>query len=327
MNDSGVAGNRQDAAPAACSPSLGPEAAAVIGAWRSASLDAGRRAELAAVMPHVREWVGAAGPASASTARQMMWAAAPMAVWLWEMSGSLDSGMLNCRNVEVWVNSVNSHQTNGWRHLARVCLRRIGRAVNPDGWPQTTSISQRPVAPPYSPETEAVLRQSAGLPRQGDRAGRLWVAAGGCGAGLSGVELHAAETGDLRELGDGRLAVQVRGHRARLVPVRSCWTGTVREAARVAQQRDGRSAGIRFVRARGKNAVSQIAAGLDFGQGGLSLRRARTTWLTAHLLAGTPYHALRAIAGSLSAKTLGELVELAVEQIDAEQAVIEGLRA
>ena len=111
------------------------------------------------------------------------------------------------------------------------------------------------------------------------------------------------------------------------MPVRSCWTGTVREAARVAQQRDGRSAGIRFVRARGKNAVSQIAAGLDFGRGGLSLRRARTTWLTAHLLAGTPYHALRAIAGSLSAKTLGELVELAVERIDAEQAVIEGLRA
>ena len=81
-----------------------------------------------------------------------------------------------------------------------------------------------------------------------------------------------------------------------------------------------------FVRAaRTRSPGSQPS--LDFGEGGLNLRRARTTWLTAHLLAGTSLPSLRVLAGSLSAQTLIELIDLMVDEVDPEQAIQEGLRA
>ena len=282
---------------------------------------------VAEVMSAVRECISAAKPHDALSARQMMWALTPMLVSLRRRLGSLDVAMLNDRNVEAWVNTTNKHKTNGWRHLARTCLRRVGRAVNPHGFTRSKKIGRSPIAPPYNLEVEAVFGQVAGLPRPGDQPGRLLVAGGGFGGGLNGVQLLAAETGDLREVGNGRLAIQVRGHNERLVPIRADWTEAVRQAARLAQERQGNESSTRIIRAADKNAVSRLAASLDFGQGRLSLRRARTTWLTAHLLAGTPYHVLRVIAGSLSAQTLIELSELAIEEIDPEQAVIEGLRA
>ena len=282
---------------------------------------------VAQVMSAVREWVSAAKPHDALSARQMMWALAPMLVALRRRLGSLDVAMLNDRNVEAWVNTTNKHKTNGWRHLARTCLRRVGRQVNRDGgWPHAEEIGRSPIAQPFPLEIEAVFQQVAELPKPVGQADRCFVAGGGCGGGLNGVELSAAKTSDLHERGNGRLAIQVRGHRPRLVPIRACWTGTVRQAARLSKERDGRSS-TWFIRHRDKNAVSRIAASLDFGQGGLNLRRARATWLTAHLMAGTSLPTLRILAGSLSAQTLIELTELAIEEIDPERAVIEGLRA
>ena len=282
---------------------------------------------VAEVMRVTRLCVAKAQPHDALSARQMIWAVAPMMAALCRMLGSLDVAMLNDRNVELWISKFNKHRTNGWRHLARTCLRRVGRAANPDGWPQPKAIGRSPIARPYLPEIEDVFRQVAEIPRaEGDQAGRLWVAGGGCGAALNGVELSAAETGDLEERGNGRLVILVRGHRPRRVPIRAGWTETVRQAALLAEERDGR-ASARFVRSRSKNAVSGITASLDFGQGSLNLRRARTTWLTAHLMAGTPLPDLRVLAGSLSAQTIIELIDLMVDEVDPEQAVIEGLRA
>ncbi|MDD9995367.1 MAG: hypothetical protein OXS35_06440, partial [Dehalococcoidia bacterium] len=94
----------------------------------------------------------------------------------------------------------------------------------------------------------------------------------------------------------------------------------------LAQERDHQSS-TWFLRHHDKNAVSRIAASLDFGKGGLNLWRARATWLTAHLLAGTSLPTLRILAGRLSAQVLIELTELDIEEINPEQAVIEGLRA
>ena len=282
---------------------------------------------VAEVMSAVRECVSAAKPHDALSARQMMWALAPMLVSLRRRLGSLDVAMLNDRNVEAWVNTTNKHKTNGWRHLARTCLRRVGRAVNPHGFTRSKKIGRSPIAQPYTEEIEGVFGQVAEIPRpEGNQAGRLWVVGAGFGAALNGVELSAAETGDLHERGNGRLVIEVRGHRPRRVPIRACWTETVRQAALLAQEREGRSS-ARFIRSRSKNAVSGIAGSLDFGQGGLNLRRARTTWLTAHLLAGTSLPSLRIIAGSLSAQTLIELIDLAVVGVDPDAAVSEGLRA
>ena len=282
---------------------------------------------VAEVMPVVQVWVAAAAPRDGVDARQMMWAVAPMAAWLCQALGSLDAALLNDRNIEVWIHTANNDRETDWQHLAQASLRRVGRAVNPDGVAQPKKIGRRPVVRPYHPEVEVVFKRAGELLTSGDQPGRLWVSGAGFGAGLNGVALHAAETGDLRDLGDGRLAVAVRGRNPRLVPIRSCWTETVHRAAELAQQRRGDTSSMRFVWAADKNAVARLAAGLDFGHGGLSLRRARATWLTAHLVAGTPLPALRIIAGGLSGQTLTELIDLAVGGIDADTAVRQGLGA
>lgn len=300
----------------------------VMTAYRPAALRDEDPAIVADVMEATRTWVAQAGPHDALSARQMIWAVAPMMAALYRSLGALDVTMLNHQNVEIWISNDNRHQTNGWRHLCRVCLRRVGRAVNPDGgWPNPTEIGRTPIALPYPQEIEAVFRQAAEIPRpKMDQAGRLWVVGGGCGAGLNGVELGAAETGDLDERGDGRLVIEVRGHRPRRVPIRACWTATVRQAALLAQERAGRHP-ARFIPSGSKNTVSKSAASLDFGQGGLNLRRARTTWIAAHLVAGTSFPTLRVLAGRLSAQTIIELIDLMVDEVDPEDAIQEGLRA
>lgn len=63
------------------------------------------------------------------------------------------------------------------------------------------------------------------------------------------------------------------------------------------------------------------------GHGRLLLARARSTWLKAHLLAGTSLPAIRRMAGPLSMNTLTDLVNYATERLTAEEAAIEGLRA
>ena len=66
-----------------------------------------------------------------------------------------------------------------------------------------------------------------------------------------------------------------------MVPIRRAYTELVREALEHSQNG-------RFIQTTGQNIVYWIGSGLDIGDGeGLSLRRARSTWLHAHLLAGT----------------------------------------
>ena len=277
---------------------------------------------VAEVLAVAREWVAAAGPRDASSARRMLWAVAPLLVGWRQRLGAVDAAMLNPRNVEVWVNIDNKHRTLGWRHQARAMLRRVGRVVNPAGWAtDQTPIGRKPAALAYDFETEAVFAAVARVAKHRDRAGCLWVAAAGFGAGLNGVEMHAATTRDVFECGDRRLAVEVRGRFPRLVPVRDRFTGLMRAAVSLAEDR----ADDRFVGAVDKNAVSRIAASLDFGQGGLSLRRARATWLTAHLLAATPLAALRVVAGAVSGHTLSELVDVAADGVDSATALVQAL--
>ena len=152
----------------------------------------------------------------------------------------------------------------------------------------------------------------------------LWVAAASCGAGMRGPEIGAAETSDLHETAEGRLVVRVRGSDARLVPIRASWTDTARRAIQLVQDRSEPCR--RFIPAQDRNAPARAANRLRVGDDSLSLRRARATWLTAHLAAGTPLPVLREVAGPLSAATLDDLLA-ATPAVTAEQAVTEALRA
>ena len=144
---------------------------------------------------------------------------------------------------------------------------------------------------------------------------------GAFGGGLYGQEITAATTRDLEKITGGRLVFTTRGPKARMVPIRRAYTKLVREALEHSHKG-------RFIQTAGRNAVYRIGTELDTGDGeGLSLRRARSTWLHAHLLAGTPLPALRRIAGPLSANSLDILLKDAAAALDNETAVIEGLRA
>ena len=280
---------------------------------------------VAEVLPMVRRVVAAAEPTTPTEARRLLWAVAPMGCWAHRMLGSFNAHDINPRNVEVWTCVVNRRRPRGWRNASRAALRRVGRAVNAQAWPdQPEQVGRPPARMPYDAHHEAGFRAVAGMPGAENPEAQLWVVAAAFGTGQRGPEIVAGETGDVCEVGEGRLAVRVRGRDARLVPVRECCTELLRRAVRlVAERSDGST---RFLGSSDRNAAGRIASSLPITDG-MSLRRARATWLTAHLVAGTPLLVLREIAGSLSVATLDDLLAATGHTVSPEQAVTEALRA
>ena len=259
------------------------------------------------------------------TARRLLWALAPFGVWTRQTVGTFGAGSVSDRNVEVWISAVNGGRPRGWRNAARAVLRQVGRTVNPMGWPdQPDEVGRPPACLPYDFAEEAMFREAAGLPGPEDPVTSLWVAAASCGAGMRGPEIGTAETGDLTEVEAGRLMVRVRGRDARIVPIRQCWTDIAQRAVQLVKDRADRC--DRFITAQDRNAAARAANRVQVGDTALSLRRARATWLTAHLEAGTPLPVLRAVAGPLAAATLDDLLT-AIQPVAPEQAVTEALRA
>ena len=80
--------------------------------------------------------------------------------------------------------------------------------------------------------------------------------------------------------------------------------------------------GDRFVMATNRSAVSNTACRIKGTDGrGLSLRRARTTWLAAHLMTSTPLAALRKFAGPMSGPTLTALLDHTSAELDPDAAL------
>ena len=186
-------------------------------------------------------------------------------------------------------------------------------------------VGARAVAVPYSPSEEAMFAHAALLPGRKDTVARIWVVVASLGAGMRCREISAATTDDLVERDDGRIVVGVRGDNARSVPIRAAYTDMAREAIAGAH-------GDRFFRGTSKYAASSTAGRLpdDPLRCGnsevLVLRRARNTWLVAHLAANTPLMPLRAIAGPISSKTLNALIAHVHAEIDPAETIEEALR-
>ena len=307
---------------------LAPEVASAIESWASYSITGTDAATLAAVMPAVREIVAAAVPDTPMAARRMLWALTPMGVWLYRTLGVFDVGTVNHDNVEIWISRINAKRKPGWRNSARAALKTVGVAVNPPGWPrQPKPAGRTPAVAAYTPQQQAGYIDAAALPGFENPEGRRWVAGASFGAAMNGPEIAAAEIGDLQELGGGRLAVWVRGRNPRLVPIRGCCTDLVRQAVVLVEQRPP-GASRRFVLTTDRNAVYRLVGTVSLGRDrALSLRRARNTWLTAHLHAETPLLALNEIAGPLSASTLNDLLAAAAHSLSPEQAAAKGVRA
>ena len=304
-------------------PVLAQDVMRVLDHWHPQGWSDSDLCALKVVRATVRDWVAKAEPRNPHVARRMLRTAAMLAVWAYQIWGTIDvRTVLDPRNVEHWVMSVNADQSVGWRENTRGALRTVGRAVNPQGWAvPSPPIGRTAIAVPYNSLDETGFVQAARLAGRFNRAARLWVVGGAFGGGLYGGEITAATVHDFEEIVDGRLVVATRGPKARMVPIRRAYTELVREALEHSQNG-------RFIQTTGQNIVYWIGSGLDIGDGeGLSLRRARSTWLHAHLLAGTSLPALRRIAGPLSANSVDILLKDAAAALDNETAVMEGLRA
>ena len=272
-------------------------------------------------LPLLRCWVAAARPGSVSLTLRMLRATSEFAMWAYDTSGVVDARLLSPTNVEHWANQVNADRSQTWRNGKRWVLRRVGRAAFPDGWIQPGEpVGKNVPAVPYTAGDETAFCISARLPSRANPAGRRWVVAAALGAGLLSPAIAAATTDDVIELGGGRFGVQVRGTHARVVPIRGDYTPLVAEAMEMVGTG-------RFVRATHRSAVYMLCRQLGFDGQVLMVRRARSTWLVAHLHAATPLAVLRRIAGPLSGDTLTALLESAAADLDAVDAAFRGLGA
>ena len=304
-------------------PVLAADVTRVLDRWRPTGWSDDDLQALEPLMGTVSGWVAAAGPKNPERARWFLRCTAGLAVWASRSLGTSDvRTVLHPTNVDYWSMKVNSHRTMGWRENTRWVLQAVGRAANPAAWPSPSlQVGRRDIAAPYTATEELAYLRAAKLPGRRNRTERLWIVAGALGGGLNGKEIAVARIEDVLEVGSERLAVRVRGNNSRLTPVRHEYTDMAWRTL------NGAGEG-RFIQAGGRNLVYNICARLDSGNGqGLVLRRARSTWILAHLTAGTSFAALRRVAGSLSANTLDGLLGHIADPLDDTEAVREALRA
>lgn len=298
-------------------------AAAAIRDWLPLAARGADPVALAEVLPAARSAVAVTAPRHRDDAERMLRAVVPLLLWARRALGTVDAAAVLVPDVvEHWSMAVNAAQGRAWRQDARGVLTRVGRAANPRGWPKTRKqLGSTRVASPYDNCEEVSWRLAASRACKPACTDAAFMVVAAAGAGMSGPEIAAAEPGDIVDVGDGRLAVSVRGPNARLVPIR-------RQYTHLAEQAVAAAAGRRFVRSRDPNAVHRVAERLAAAGGrGLSLRRARSTFLAAHLQAGTPLAALRVIAGPVSMRTLDDLLTGAARDVDADTALQQGLEA
>ena len=301
-------------------PKLSPAVIATLEGYRPHNVKPEQREAVELVLPRSRDRVAAAVPRTPKVASTLMGAAVHFELWGLDELGTTDIEVLwHPHNANYYVTTVNKTRSAGWKHGKRSSLRRVGSEVNPGAWtqiPPPVGRSQPPEAYVWYQERGFIVE--AQLPGRSNRAARLFTVGASCGAGMSGPEIRAACVENLDDLDDRRIGIRVAGRRFGVVPVRAAYTDVIREAAQEAGSG-------KFITGDGKNAVYTVAQRIT--DNGLSLRRARRTWLLANLVAGVGIPALRAMAGPVSMNTLDSLLPAACAQLTPEQAIEQGLRA
>lgn len=294
------------------------EVASVIANWKPARISAADKASLEAHLPQLRDWVSATAPQTEAAARGLLYAGSRLLLWMGSKYGVTDArSVLNRDTINNFIFAFEQHRDDGWKASTRSALNSLRRTLIPDEWERlTVPISARPTTAGYSKSEELGFRVSASLPGYRNPTARKWVTAAALGAGLNGREIAESRVEDAARIADTRIAVQVGGRRPRLVPIRDEYSELAAEAIESARQGP-------FLTGRGANSAYDIASRLN---GGLSLARARSTWLSAHLQQGTPLPALQLIAGSVSPKTLGELSGRLASSLTPLDAATQGLK-
>jgi len=275
-----------------------PDVAAYIGRWRPSSVSA----EAAAF---AREVVARTGPAGRERAKNLLWAAGKLADWAIGLGlEAVPDVLLHPSTAERFTRCAPGLSAVARRTL-RTNLRFIGRRVVPHLYPADLPLPRERAKAPYSPaEIAGFLVLADAQPTTGRRMRAAGLVCLGAGAGLIRGDLRDARGTDVA-CRSGGVVVQVRGDRARVVPVLARYQSRLLAAARFAGSGlicGGAGPGRR-------NLTHPLVAALDGGGGlpRLDTSRLRATWLAdcGDLLGLATF--MRA-AGISCSQRLGDLV-------------------
>jgi integrase len=270
------------------------EIAAYLGRWRPSSVSP-RAAAFA------REVITKTGPAGRERAKNLLWAAGKLAGYA---IGLGLEAVLHPSVAERFTRCAPGLSPVARRTL-RTNLRFIGRRVVPQLYPQDLPLPRERSKAPYSrAEIDGYLALADAQPTAGRRMRAAGLVCLGAGAGLIRGDLREVRGTDVA-CRSGGVIVQVKGRRARVVPVLARYHSRLLAAARLAGNGlicGGADPGRR-------NITNPLITALDGGSGlpRLDTSRLRATWLAgcAELLGlATFMHA----AGISCSQRLGDLV-------------------
>jgi integrase len=213
------------------------------------------------------------------------------------------------------------------RGTYRSALYRLAEVAHGLPGQRATPFAGARAPVPYSPAEWAELAAVAAAQRDpARRSSALAMVVFGIGAGLRPGELVALRGGDVFRHGR-QVMVQVSGPSARVVPVTSRYAGRAWQLAR--------RAGSDFLFRPGpadrsyKNFVTNFARGLaaDPAAPGLSMRRARSTFICHHQASGTPVPVLLAVTGIAEAGSLARYARHVADVCSSKGALRERWRA
>ena len=289
---------------------LDAEVAAHIGRWRPSSVSAPAAA-------FARDVIAEAGPAGRERARNLLWAAGKLADWAIGLGLEPAAEVLLHPSVTERFTRCAPGLSGVARRTLRTNLRFTGRRVVPQFYPADLPLPRERGKEPYSrAEIGGFLALADAQPAAGRRMRAAGLICLGAGAGLIRGDLRGVRGTDIG-CRSGGVIVQVRGRRARAVPVLAGYQDRLLAAATFAETAlvcGGADPGRR-------NLTNPLITALDGGGGlpRLDTSRLRSTWLAGcaeQMGLATFMHA----AGISCSQRLGDLVA-GLEPAGEEQAV------
>ncbi len=216
-------------------------------------------------------------PAGRERAKNLLWTAGKLAGYAASLGLELAPGVVLHPSTAERFTRCAPGLSGAARRTLRTNLRFIGRGVVPQLYPADLPLPRERAKAPYSPaEIGGLLALADAQPTMERRMRAAGLVCLGAGAGLIRGDLRDARGTDVA-CRSGGVVVQVRGQRARVVPVLARYHAPLLAAARFAG--DGLICGGADPGRR--NITNPLVAALDGGSGlpRLDTSRLRATWL------------------------------------------------
>lgn len=279
---------------------------------------------LAAVKPEIQDCLRLSAPRHRAQAQENLRAMYLYLPWVLGNRETLAKRVVwHPHTVDDYMADIKDAYSLEWRQNHRIFLTRVARKANPLGFPRKPApLGKGPLAEPYSAAMEAGLCLAAELRcLQQGTAAELFTVVGSLGAGMTGCEINKTEPRHVINLTEDRLGIEVFGQHERVAPIRANYTRLAELALEAAN-------GRRFIAKTSKNLVYAAAERVAVKNAGhLSFRRARNTWLRAHLLAGSDLLDLERFSRPVRSDTLTALIQVTARDIDPMEAALRGLKA